>query len=117
MYVSHAQFSVFIACVFYGAVSAIFFELFTPIKKIIKPKFINEIIDFLIFVIVALGFNVYAYNMRFGDFRIFIPIGVFIGAFISFKSFNFALAKLAQKLYNIFKRRKRKKKGNDGTKA
>lgn len=109
MYVSHGQFYVFISCIAFGSISSLFFVFARPLCLAIKNRLLNSIIEFLLFVLVAVLFNLYAFALQMGNFRLYMPFGVLFGMLLGYKTFAFALAKAYVLVYNIFKQKKRKK--------
>lgn len=116
MFVTNGQFFVFLACFAFGGISGILFSLFNILKAIIKCNFIRDIIDFFVFVIIALLFVLYQKRMFFPNLRIYMFVGVFLGMICYFKSFNFTLANFVKKIYNnIVINKRRKKNGRTKT--
>lgn len=109
MYVSHGQFYVFTSCIAFGSVLSLLLVISFPLVRVIKSKLLKTFIEFLIFVIITALFNYYSYVMQMGNFRFFMPFGVFLGVFLGYKTFGFALAKASVIVYNIYKQKKRKK--------
>ncbi|MBE7062001.1 MAG: hypothetical protein E7382_05645 [Clostridiales bacterium] len=117
MFVTKNQFYVFVACLAFGCAVGIIFGFSSIIKKRVKNILICAIGDFFAFIITAFLFLIYSFNMHFPSLRVYMFIGVYLGIYIYFKSFNIILAKCAEKIYNIrvknkikVKNDKRKKK-------
>ncbi len=111
MFVTSNQIYIFLACVAYGGVSGVIFSILFCVKKIVKNQFLAFTFDFISFIVVAFGYLLYSYSLKFSDFRIYMPIGVFIGILAYLKSFHILVAKYVKKIYNII--RKIFKKVND----
>lgn len=100
MFVTENQIFVFIACIAFGGVSGIIFSLLQPVKILFKIKSVAVALDIISFLIVWALFVQYSLMMEFPSIRAYMPIGVFIGLTLYFKSFKIILAKYIQKLYN-----------------
>ena len=109
MYVSHGQFYVFISCIAFGGASSLIFVFIYPLIRVVKYKIFKAIIEFLFFALVTILFNLYAFDMQMGDFRLYMPLGVLLGVCLGHKTFGFILAKMRSIVYNICKQKKRKK--------
>lgn len=105
MFVSHAQFHVFSACVAFGGVIGILFLIVAPIKNI----YVKVLFDVLIFCVICILFVVYSYKLQFGNFRFYMPFGVLIGISSCVLSFNFILKKFFYFIFNV----KRKERNYD----
>jgi len=100
VFVSFNQFYVVIACFAFGAVSGVFFSLALPVRKFIKNKYVNAMLDFGIFVAISVLYIIYQYALSFPSFRAYMLFGVFLGLVCYLKSFHIILAKALKKLYN-----------------
>ena len=111
MFVSRGQFFVFIACVAFGGVCGILFSAAGALKFFVKNKIVKNLFDFITFLLVCFLYFIFAYKMRFPNFRFYMVLGVFLGIFMYIKSFHIILAKFVKKMYNviIIKREKTKK--------
>lgn len=116
MFVSSGQFFVFLACIAFGGLSGIVFILFSPLKRTIKSTIIDNVIDFISMCVIAFLYLLFAKFYKFPSLRAYMIIGVLLGIFCYFKSFNIILAKARKKFYNIIIKYKRRK-GNGRTKV
>lgn len=110
MFVTKNQIYVFIACVAFGFISGIVFGGLSYIKVFIKNRIIKIILEFLSGGLLGCFFVFYTYKLNFPTLRVYMLIGVVVGIVGYFKSFNILLAKSAEKIYNIFKSKKVKRK-------
>ncbi len=101
MFVTQNQFFVFIACIAFGSVAGIIFSVFSCVKFFIKNRWLSAIPDIIAFIVVGLLYSVYYFALKFPNLRVYMPIGVFIGITMYFKTFHILLAKYVKKFYNI----------------
>ncbi|MBQ3115545.1 MAG: hypothetical protein IJC07_00785 [Clostridia bacterium] len=121
MFVSKNQFFVFIACIAFGGLVGILFGIVSIFKKRLNV-YVGAVLDVLCFVFVSILYVGYSFLLKFPNFRVYMTVGVLLGILIYFKSFNIILAKIAQKIYNIFRKyikrqkhdRRKEKKINNG---
>jgi hypothetical protein len=106
MFVSANQIYVFLACVAFGGVVGVFFSVSSLLKSLIKIKWIKVIVEVLVFILVAVLYLLYSYNMHFPNLRLYMIGGVLVGITAYLKSFHIMLAKFLKKAYNIIKRKK-----------
>ena len=118
MFVTKSQIFVFIACVAFGGISGIWFSFSGFIKFFIKKKITKIIIDLIFSLPISALFIIYSYQLKFPNIRAYMLFGLFLGIYLYFKSFYILLAKCAEKIYNICKRkRKLKNDRNKGKKV
>lgn len=101
MFVTQNQFFVFIACIAFGGAVGIIFSVFSCVKFFIKNKVLSAIPDIIAFIFVGVLYSAYSFALKFPNLRFYMPIGVFIGITMYFKTFHILLAKYAKKFYNI----------------
>ncbi len=116
MFVSSGQIFVFLACIAFGGASGFVFTLFSPLKRIVKKMIFINIIDFISMCLIAFLFLIFGNFFNFPSLRAYMIVGVLIGIFCYFKSFNIILAKARKKIYNIIIKNKGRK-GNGRTKV
>lgn len=110
MFVSKNQFYIFVACVAFGGIAGVVFSIASIFKLPFKNKILLSIPDILSFIVVVFLYVFISDFSRFPTIRFYMPLGVLIGLYLYFKSFNIILAKSAEKIYNIFKSKKVKRK-------
>ncbi len=110
MFVSSNQIYVFLACLTFGYLSGVVFSGVKSISFFIKNTWIKAVLDLCAFLLVTFMYLLYSYNMKFPNFRLYMPLGVFIGIAFYFKSLYIILAKIGKKFYNIIKVKKVKTK-------
>ena len=101
MFVSKNQIYVFIACVAFGGIAGVVFSVASILKLPFKNKILLALPDFLSFVFLSFLYLGFSTSLRFPTIRLFMPIGVLVGIYLYFKSFNIILAKWFKKIYNI----------------
>ena len=79
MFVTANQFYVFLACVGFGGVSGVLFTLSLPFKLLLKQKWVEWIIDFIIFFIIGLLFILYSLRLKFPSLSTYMIFAVFVG--------------------------------------
>ncbi len=112
MFVSHAQFHVFCACVAFGGLFGVLFLFSKPIKNV----YIKAIIDVIIFSLFTIAFSIYSYNMQFGNFRFYMVFGALLGLLLCEFSINAVLSSLIIYIWKKLKKeiyydRRKKNKG------
>jgi len=110
MLVSKNQFYVFIACVAFGAVCGLIFGVLSIFKCFFKSKILKFFPDVISGILSGLIFILYTYLFNFPNLRVYMLVGFFLGLVGYFKSFNIILAKSAEKIYNVYKLKKVKRK-------
>lgn len=111
MYVSSGQFYVFTGAVCYGVLAGTVFCALAPIKKLLKRKIYQTIIDVIFFLSFSLGYVIFAFSYNFPSLRLYMPLGALSGLLLYVKSFGIILAKSAEKVYNRIKAKWQKRKG------
>ena len=101
MFVSKNQFYVFVACVAFGGIAGVVFSIASIFKLPFKNKILLSIPDILSFIVVVFLYVFISDFSRFPTIRFYMPLGVLIGLYLYFKSFNIILAKWLKKIYNI----------------
>ncbi len=112
MFVTKNQIFIFIVCLSFGGTFGTLLGFSSLAKKKFDNIFIGALGDTLIFALIALCFAVFSFKMNFPNLRAYMILGVFLGIYIYFKSFNIILAKFAQKLYNRRVKNKQKVKND-----
>lgn len=97
----------FLSCAFFGLCLGAVFELsiFFRRSKILKGGFC-----FLFCLAAAGGFLVFSIALKLQSFRLYQGAGILAGVFLYEKSFHKILAFCAQKVYTVFKRKKKPKR-------
>lgn len=108
MFVTANQFYVFLACVGFGGVSGVLFTLSLPFKLLLKQKWVEWIIDFIIFFIIGLLFILYSLRLKFPSLSTYMIFAVFVGITAYMKSFHIMLAKIIKMGYNSIRLKLRK---------
>ncbi len=106
--ISHNQIYVFIACLAFGGIFAIFLAIISLIKDRLKNVVIKAMLDLLFFVLVSIAYLIYSSWLKFPSLRAYMICGVFAGILLSLENFKVILAKFVDIVYNIFKRKKAK---------
>lgn len=101
MFVTYTQFYVFISCLSFGVIIGGLYSIITIIKNLIKKKFIKIILDIFYFLLFTILFVLYAHNLNFPNFRLYMIFGALLGNFLYVKSFHIILANFCKRLYNI----------------
>ena len=101
MYVSANQIYVFLACVAFGGSVGILFSVSCGIKALTKWEILRILSDVLAFIVSLVFYVIYANVLKFPTFRMYMPLGVFVGILAYFKSFHIILAKYVKLIYNI----------------
>ncbi len=104
MFVTSNQFYVLCACLSFGVLSGVFYQIIIFIKSKLN-KIIKIVVDVVIFLLFAFLFIIYAYFFKFPNFRIYMPLCVFLGMYLSSKSFGIILAKIIDWVYNIIRKK------------
>ena len=112
MFVTKNQIFVFIACVAFGGVSGIIYSFAYILKYPIKNKWLKILPDVVVSMPIAIAFVIYAHGLNFPNVREYMVIGVFLGLFLYFKSFHILLANCIEKIYNIYKQKRIKRKND-----
>ncbi len=110
MFVSSGQFFVFLACISYGLVGGLIFFVFGFFKAFLTSKIVHNVLDFISSILMSVLYVFYSNLLNFPNFRFYMPIGVLLGLFMYFKSFNIILAKLQKKIYNNYIKHKGNKR-------
>ena len=100
MFVSSGQFYIFLSCVTFGGLCGFFYSLIVFVKKFIKSKWFNSILDLLFFLCIGTLFVVYSFKFNFPNVRVYMLVGVLLGLILYMESFHLILANLLKKLYN-----------------
>ena len=116
MFVTKNQFYIFIACLAIGGVFGSFCSFSASVKFFIKNKFLKAFCDVFASFFLSVIFVLFSFYLRFSNLKLYMLCGVFIGIYLYLKSFHIILAKYAEKIYNIYKS-KRKKLSNDRIKS
>ena len=103
MFVTKSQLFIFLACVGFGGVSAIVFNLSFVLKLFFKNRIVKIIIDIMLSLPIGFAFVQYSFVMNFPSVRFYMLVGIFIGIYLYFKSFYIIVANLCEKFYNICK--------------
>ncbi len=112
MLVTKNQIYVFIACIAFGVVSGVLFGILSILKIFLKYKILRLVPDVLAGLITGVLFVLYAYVLNFPTLRVYMVIGIMLGLVGYFKSFNIILAKSMEKIYNIYKSKKVRRKND-----
>ncbi len=115
MFVTSGQFYIFIFCVVIGCLCGILLSIANLIKKIIRIVFLGYIIDVICFIASTVIFILTSNYFMFGNFRLYMFIGVILGLVIYMLTINFAIANIVKVLYNKIKVKEQKeiKRNND----
>ena len=119
MFVSDKQIYYFILCFLFGLIFGINMIISRLIYEFSGKKPIKIATDLISFIVITVLYLNFSYRYNFPSFRVYMLIGVLSGIAVINKSFYHTLAKVSKKVYNIIKRktRKRKRVQNDGTKG
>lgn len=102
MFVTKSQIYVFIACVAFGGVSGMLLSVSSMLKFFLGNKILKIMSDVIFCVLISFFYCEYSYCLSFPNFRVYMPLGVFVGIYLYLKSFHIILAKYVKLLYNIF---------------
>ncbi len=105
MFVTRGQFFVFLACVSFGTVCGVIFNIFRLLVKPIKYKVFQIISDVISFILTTIGYVYLSYRLYFPNIRLNMLVGVLLGVILYHKSFSIILANIGKKIYNIFKKK------------
>ena len=103
MFVTKNQIFVFLACVSFGGVCGVIYNISYLLKLIFDNKIVKIIIDVLLSIPIGFTFAIYSFVMNFPNLRLYMLAGIFIGIYLYFKSFYIIVANLCEKFYNISK--------------
>ncbi|MBO7345225.1 MAG: spore cortex biosynthesis protein YabQ [Clostridia bacterium] len=113
MFVTRNQIFVFLFCLSFGCCFGFVISLFNCFLPK-KYKWLRVLVDAILGVCGALVFSCLSHAHNFPNLRMYMIIGVACGFFAYFKSFNILLAKIQEKIYNIFKSKKVKLENDRG---
>lgn len=113
MFVTSNQFYVLCACISFGFFCGLFYQIIIFIKNKLNNTTIKIIIDIVIFLVFAFLFIVYAHFLKFPNLRLYMPLSVFAGMYLTNKSFGIILAKIIDWVYNITRKKFKGKLKND----
>jgi hypothetical protein len=102
MFESYGQIYTFLSCFAFGVVFGVLYLLVLLVKSKIKVKIIKIITDLIYFIGLSIFFAIFTKIFRFPSVRFYMPTAVLLGVFSSVKTFNIILAKMIEKIYNIF---------------
>ena len=109
MFETIGQLSIFIKCVGIGGICGVFFLFSNGIKAILCNRICNVIFDVVAFILSSVSYIIVSYKLGFSSLRVYMPIGFLLGLYLYFKSFNYLLAKIFKRPYNIIKEKIKKK--------
>lgn len=107
------QIYVFIECLFCGICVGIIYDLFAFLNFFIKNRIFTAIKDFSLMAILFILFVITAVIFEFPSFRLYMFIGCVLGLLIYIKSFHSMLDFFINKVYNLIKRKCKRKKQNE----
>ncbi len=100
MFVTKAQFYIFISCICFGGISGILISIAQYLKIIIKYKWLKTLVDVFAFLLCSGVFILGGYYLEFPSIRVYMLFGFFVGIYCYMKSFHIILAKIIEKVYN-----------------
>lgn len=103
MFQTLGQFSIFIKCVGIGGICGVFFFISNAFKTFFNKKILHVLFDLTAFLTASIIYVIFSYNLEFPSLRLYMIFGFIAGVYLYYKSFNFLLAKILKKPYNIVK--------------
>lgn len=99
------QCGIFAYCIFFGVITAIIFDTFRVLRRIVKTGvMITFLEDMLFWIIVAILFFALSLKISNGEIRFFMLIGVILGATAYFLTISSFIIQIAVKIVNVLKR-------------